>query len=206
MLIREIVESPLPDDWDKKVFTGNPKYSQMIKYAKERAAQVGRGSSRVAFLIDYQGRKTVLKIALNGKGIAQNTEEANLLSYHDIQNSGIVIPMIDHDEANGDRVTWIHTEYAQKITQKQLEKFFNGVPMMNIATHLNKQRGKTKYHTELPEELFDNPLYLELEELVVNYDLPPFDLARKANWGVYDGKPVIIDLGFTESVYQLHYR
>lgn len=206
MLIREIVESPLPDDWDKQVFTGNPKYSKMIKYAKERAAQVGRGSSRVAFLIDYEGRKTVLKIALNGKGIAQNTEEANLLSYHDVQRSGLVIPMIDHNEANGDRVTWIHTEYAQKITQKQLEKYFNGASMTNIAIHLNKLRGRTDYAVNLPEELFDNPLYGELKDLVVNYDLPPFDLSRKANWGLYNGKPVIIDLGFTESVYQLHYR
>jgi len=36
------------------------------------AKRLGGGSSRVAFLIDYQGRKTILKVAKNNKGLAQS--------------------------------------------------------------------------------------------------------------------------------------
>ena len=196
-----INEAPLPDDWDKSVFSDNVPFTQRIRYAKERAKQVGRGSSRVAFETPYEGRKTVLKIALNTKGMVQNEEEANLLSDWYLKGIDITIPMIDYDEQSN-KPTWVHTEYADKITQKKLESFFEGVSMLDIANYLNYHRvgNKSQFFAtpKLPDELYENEYFQALQDLVINLNIPPNDLTRKANWGLYKGHPVIIDLGLTE--------
>ena len=60
----------------------------------------------------------ILKVAKNKKGIAQNKEEMQYLYDDYIQEMGIVIPIIDHDEYNND-AKWIHTEMAEKIKQSK---------------------------------------------------------------------------------------
>jgi len=204
MKIKELFEAPLPDDWDKEKFSPRTSFRQMVSYAKERASQVGRGSSRVAFEIPYQGRKTVIKVATNNKGIAQNFEEAHLLEDWYIKQLDIVIPLIDYDEENGSRISWIHTEYAQKITQKQLERYFDGVRMDDIALYLDFARSGNRRDGLIPDSLHENEFFEDLQDLVVNFDIPPMDLSRKANWGLYKGKPVIIDLGLTSETIKLY--
>ena len=204
-LIFPLNETPLPPDWEKEKFSPKTSFRAMIAYAKERAKQVGRGSSRVAFEIPYQGRKTVLKVALNRKGIAQNQEEARLLDDGYLEKIGITIPLIDFDQENGDRISWIHTEFAEKITQKQLEQFF-GHDLNDIAQYLDDQSGVRRRLSapKLPQEVYDNEYFQMLQDLTVNYTIPASDLTRKANWGLYQGEPVIIDLGFTTTTMALY--
>lgn len=206
MRIKELLleSPPLPDDWDKDIFNERVPFKTRVDYAKARAEQIGKGSSRVAFVIPYQGRKTVLKVALNAKGMVQNDEEARLLEDWYIQKIGNVIPLIDYDERNS-RPTWIHTEYATKITQKQLERYFGNIPMNQITSYLDKMSGKSRYGgAELPEKVLENENFQMLQDLVLNYSMPAGDLARKANWSLYKGRPVIIDLGYTDETAKLY--
>jgi hypothetical protein len=204
--IKKLNEAPLPPDWDKEKFDKNKtSYSKMINYAKERSKQMGSGSSRVAFLVPYEGRQTILKVAKNYKGLAQNIEEINLLGDWYLKDIDITIPMIDHDE-NENNPTWIHMEYAQKITLKQLEKFFE-YPIDKILMYLDYQQNgnRTMYGKKsLPDNVYENEYFQALQDLVLNYDLPVWDFSRKANWGLYNGKPVIIDLGYTSNVVKLY--
>lgn len=205
MRIFDIInEAPLPDDWDSLIYSPGVSFTKRLAYAKARAKQIGRGSSRVAFEIPYQGRKTILKIAINSKGMAQNEEEAQLLN--DYYLPSIAIPIIDHDEQSSSP-TWIHTEFAEKISQKQLEKFFNGVSMQTITDYLEYQRtGKRPFRSiDIPDELHENEYFQELQDLVVSMNIPAGDFQRKANWGLYQGNPVIIDLGYTEVTQQLYH-
>lgn len=199
-----ILEAPLPDDWDANIYSERVPFATRVKYATERAEKVGKGSSRVAFIIPYQGRKTVLKIALNTKGMAQNDDEARLLDDRYMQSTGIVIPLIDYDERNS-RPTWIHTEYATKITQKQLEKFFGGLPMYQITAYLDKLTERSRYGSAtLPPEIYENEYFQALQVVVGNFGIPAADFDRKANWGLYKNKPVIIDLGYTDATAKLY--
>lgn len=206
MRYHEIIEAPLPDDWDKRMFDRSTPFKKMVAYAKERAKQVGRGSSRVAFEIPYQGRKTVIKVALNGKGLAQNREEIRFLSDGYITDIDIVIPMIDYDKENGNNPTWIHTEFANKIDQKTLNRFFGVEDMWLIVQYLNKLTGHSKLSVDLPPDVLENPYYQDLHDLVISFDLPAGDFYRKANWGMYNGKPVIIDMGYTSEVQKLYHK
>lgn len=201
-----LLESPpLPNDWDDAIFDQRVPFAQRVRYATERAEKVGKGSSRVAFVIPYQGRKTVLKIALNRKGEAQNEEEGRLLDDRYMQSTGMVIPLIDYDERNS-RPTWIHTEFAMKITQKQLERYFGGVPMYTITTELDRMTGRSRHGQPggLSPDIYDNEYYQSLADIVGNFGIPAGDFARKANWGLYKGEPVIIDLGYTDNTAYLY--
>ena len=202
-----LTEEPLPPDWDKDMFSRKrTSYRDMIAYAKEKAQKVGQGSSRVAFITPYEGRGTVLKVAMNRKGIVQNQEEADLLDDPMIIDMGITIPMIDVDEENGYQPTWIHTEFGQKIRQNQLERLFGVDDMMEITMYLSYITRGTNFGKtpELPKEVKENPYYIALEKVVADFDIPAMDFASSENWGLYRGEPVIIDLGYTDKTAELY--
>lgn len=204
-------ETPLPDDWDKEKFTNKVSYKDQIKYAVERAQKIGKGSSRSAFLIDYKGRETILKVAHNGKGRAQNEVEAKILS--DSQVPDIVIPIIDYDLVNHPPI-WIHTEKAEKVSESKLCELMN-TPSLKalVAIASNRIDRKFKSATEMfyrevrkynnnNETKMDNfESYVnELSDLYSSYDIQLADFETSKNWGLYKGKPVIIDVGFSFDV------
>ena len=51
-------------------------------------------------------------------------------------------------------------------------------------------------------EFFNLP---ELKKLKSNYNLLLNDLNKKSSWGIIDGKPVIIDYGFTKRIKERYY-
>lgn len=209
MRIRELleqnnlVEAPLPDDWEQSQFNTGTTFKKMVAYAKERAEAIGKGSSRVAFTIPYQGRDTVLKVAMNRKGLAQNQAEADLMDDGYVSSMGIVIPLIDYDTQDG-RVSWIHTEKAQKISQNQLESFFGNHRMTTVMNLINLLINEPR--TVIPERLQDNDYFHTLRDLVQTFDLPIGDFVGARNWGLYKGEPVIIDIGFTKETAKLYSR
>ena len=45
-----------------------------------------------------------------------------------------------------------------------------------------------------------------LADLANSFDVELGDFNRAANWGLYQGKPVIVDVGFNRSVYNQYYK
>ena len=141
-------EMPLPTDWDPQQFQNqNTSFKSRLAYALERAKKLGTGSSRVAMTIEYQGRPTVLKVAKNGKGLAQNSVEADILSDGYASQLGILIPIIDYDEQNSEP-SWVHTELAQKASEKQLCAVMGCadlVELISMAKAIAGKLGKTTH-------------------------------------------------------------
>jgi len=211
MKIKELLkEAPLPDDWDKSKYKQNVPFAQRVRYAQERAAKIGTGSSRIAFEIEYEGRATILKIAKNKKGIAQNEYESQMFGDYYLTDMGITIPMIDFDEENNPP-TWIHVEKAEKMKPTQFKQFFNGLTP-DEAIHLVKfMTGKWNIRVDEEtqaryEEIYEeNETLNSLVDLVGNYDIEPADFTRLANWGIYKNQPVIIDVGASTEIIKQHY-
>lgn len=210
-------ETPLPDDWDKSVYNKGNKggFKSRIEYARQKAQKIGGGSSRVAFVIKYQGRDTVLKIAKNKKGLAQNEQEQ--MMFHTAKVLGaegiVTVPMIDYDEEN-DQPTWIHVEYARKLKNEQEFKQLSGFDMRKLIYYA----AKNSYNRSLPmahrmefEEDWvgkvwtEDTFAYEFVSFVGNTGLHLPDLFAPHNWGVYKNNPVIIDLGLDEDIYQKFY-
>jgi hypothetical protein len=206
-----LTEMPLPTDWDKNKFNNRTAFTKQIAYAKERAAKIGAGSSRVAFEIPFEGRKTVLKIAKNGKGLEQNEHEAQMFNDYYLRGLQITIPMIDYDEES-DKPSWIHTEFASKARDADFVKVcgFNLAQTMQYAGFLSgKERPRTDteraWFDEHQDRLEDNEFMHSLVDFIGNYDLPTGDYQRLANWGIYNGSPVIIDVGLNNEIFANHY-
>lgn len=201
-------ETPLPEDWDDALFNERVPFARRVKYARERAAKVGTGSSRVAFVIPYEGRQTVLKIAKNPKGMAQNEAEAEKLRDYYLQGLQIAIPMIDYDEQNN-MPTWIHTEFAQKAKDSDFIRACGGTlnDLLARALQISGREGmRGHFSTGNAEKVNeDDEMASALADLIGNYDIPSGDFGRLANWGIYNGSPVIIDLGLSSEVLQKHY-
>lgn len=213
-------EMPLPVDWDpQQMRQQGTSFKSRLAYALERAKKLGIGSSRVATVIEYQGRPTVLKIAKNQKGLAQNSVEADILSDGYASQLGILIPLIDYDEQNREP-TWVHTEMATKASEKQLcaiIKCDNLSQLVSMAWSITgkkkylgtyqgfvdylRQKGKSEQDIETVTEYANI-----LADLNSNFDVELADFGRAANWGLYQGKPIIIDVGFNSNVLNQYYK
>jgi hypothetical protein len=203
-------EMPLPPDWDKEAFKGS--FKKQLDYALERAAKIGTGSSRVAFIIPFEGRETVLKVAKNAKGLAQNEKEADY-GLHNMHGS-VLIPLIDHDDDN-DPPRWIQFEKADKLTASKF-KALTGLNFVNFGKMLQQwevENNGNRYNRnftygvpeEEQEEIRESEIYNEVIDMVGNFGFLTGDFTRLANWGIYKGKPVIIDYGFDEEVQKKYY-
>lgn len=212
MNILNLLEAPLPEDWDSEIFSDRVPFKTRVEYAKERAQQVGSGSSRIAFEIPYEGRKTVLKIAKNSKGMAQNEVEVEMLNNARALNANdIVVPEIDHDETSSSP-TWIHMEYAPRLKSKQEWKRFTGVNLQDFIYYVIDVRdGRAPGHFDRQGviDAIDNggqgEYLADLTDFIISSGMMPNDLSRYSNWGWYNGRPVIIDLGLSPEVFTSYY-
>lgn len=200
---------PLPDDWDTTIYTPKTSFAAKVKYAQERATKLGAGSSRIAFVIPYEGRDTVLKIAKNRKGQVQNQEESALFEDTMVIRTGMTIPMIDYDTEH-DMPEWIHVEKADKIREHDFVRD-TGVNLHTLIEYAIRESGSSNLRSHWLEEFNnideDNDTVTGLVNLLsLGLDILPVDLYRLANWGMYNGKPVIIDLGFTSTSKELYMR
>jgi len=225
----KLQEAPLPPDWDPEKLNLRQTFKNRLKYALERAKRIGTGSSRVAMVIDYQGRNTVLKVAKNLKGLAQNEAELEILNDYVLGQSEIVISLIDYDKANK-RPVWIQTELASQISMKPLLQLLR-TPTLWFLTDAVKYRlalpDKPKYLNkpgDLKEKYFDPKMWSyggqpseqsfemfneyvdKIAELKDSSQLELGDLQNNLNWGQFMGRPVVIDLGLSSEVWQKLYK
>ncbi len=196
-------EAPLPDDWDDAMYNDKVPFARRVAYAKERAKRLGSGSSRVAFVIPYQGRDTVLKIAKNRKGMAQNDVEIQILDDHYAQSLGLFIPLIDYDEQN-ESPTWIHTELAKKATEADFVKACGGT-LNDLLAYASEYHGKKVPYGDASKVNGESELAEAMMDYVGSYSPNIADYRNIKNWGVYNGSPVIIDAGYNDDVQQLYY-
>lgn len=215
-------EMALPADWDPTALGHDKTFKSRLDYALQRAPRLGGGSSRVAFVIPDQGRETVLKIAKNAKGMAQNEAEVDILDDGYLGKLDIVIPLIDYDKENP-TPTWLQTEKANKVSQQKLAKMLHAGgrwPMTNFLYAVDNKLGNIKRYMptldQIKQEMLDTGSSEKDIEIFMDYvdqvavlisssSLLSGDFGTASNWGEYQGRPVIIDLGFTSAVHDLYW-
>lgn len=202
-------EAPLPDDWDHGQMVARPgtTIKSRLDYALERAQRIGQGSSRVALVIEFQGRPTVLKVAKNRKGMAQNLEEVDILSDGYFSKLGILIPLIDYDQSGS--VSWLQTEMAAPFKSREALAAALGCDIMKLLEYSRRigMGFSDKFYDVVPERRADvQELATSLDDLANNSTLDLEDCMQPSNWGMYQGRPVIIDAGFAGSAIPMYRR
>jgi hypothetical protein len=121
------------------------------------------------------GNGYVVKAARNRKGIEQNKAEHQISN---IENWNIFAKVMAHSED----YSLIIMEKAQRISS-----------FRDIWNY---------YHVKNNRQLLSSD---EFQSNLIKYNLLTADLCRLSSWGIINGKPVIIDYGFTRTVMK-YYR
>jgi len=189
-----------PPHFDVKDLKTIKSFAGRTKYISQRLEKIGAGSSRAAYLIDND---TVLKLAINKKGLAQNNVESDVANMYDI-----VPEVIDADY---DDNVWIIAKRAKKITSEKRFEELTKISWENYVKALlyellGRREGRNVQKPDNMEQLWEDPFFSSVVDMAVNYDMPVGDLTRLCSYGEINGKPVVMDSGLTKEVYKDHYK
>lgn len=203
-IYRELHESVnYPNGFDIKEFESQPSYAAKVRYADSKLEKLGKGSARTVYKIDDE---TVLKVAHNQKGIAQNYVESDwsMHSYH-----GHLLPdLIDHDDENN---LWLVKQRANRIKKSEFKKMVGisfdefGMALRNRAREL---MGKsTIFRLDNYDEILEDEFFDDVMKLINDHDLEAGDMEQISNWGKLSDEetPVLTDVGLNKTVYKEHY-
>lgn len=173
-------------------------YNARKKYAEKNLEHLSSGSSRIVYL---SSKDTIIKLAKNDKGVAQNKAESNPDIKSDLANKVI---------RHADNYSWIESAYIDKITNKEFKEM-TGMDFDDFGESIryglkNVSGNKDREKPENFEDIEGSDLYKELKELGKKFKLMPGDLARISSWGKKDGKPILIDVGLTKDVFEDFYE
>lgn len=191
-----------------------------MNYCKQRLKYLGRGSSRIVFQIDGS---TVLKLAFNQKGIAQNEADARVKIDRYLQDYNFLPEVYDVDE----EYLWIEMQQARrarKVDFKRLtgynwETFYYWVMYCwnNAVAYSNEQRYipdeyRVLFHSDKWRNATEYSLFSEIEDYIENYGVQGWgDIATIQNWGVVTNKNgqeelVLIDNGLDNDTLEKYYK
>lgn len=215
-LIREM---PIPSDWNKRLFVIPGDYTERnfyhaLVYAKEHGTYLARGSSRAVFEITYEGRRTVLKMAMNQAGLAQNAEDIKVIFGAATRKNQVVVPGIDYDTESSAPL-WIHQEYAGPLDEIVFQNKY-GFRISEMVAFAKAATG-TGYNQPV---LTTDELQVAYPEVLAATHSPALDLVMLVhqmkvagkkrtflrdisgshNWGICRGKYVIVDFGYSDEV------
>lgn len=173
-------------------------YKEKIKLAEKNFKHVSSGSSRIVYKTKDN---TIIKLAKNDKGIAQNKAESN-----PEMKSKYINKIIKH----ADNYSWLETFYLDKI----MEKDFEDMTKVNfkdfgiaIKYGLKEVSGNTdKNKPKNFDKIEKSDIYKEMLRLGKKFKLMPGDLSRISSWGMKNNQPVLIDAGLTKKIFEKFYE
>lgn len=202
-------EAEYPEGFSIEEFKSLSSFKKRVAYARKHLGRIGGGSARIVFGIDPN---TVVKIAMNRKGQAQNEIEA------DVSNIGydIIANVEDYDE---DSYLYVEMERARKLKRfdwKRITGWYFKEWMNTLSNYIRERRSpnKSKFMFSYPlpddfEDIEESELFSEIVRMIADFGMPVGDIVRESSWGIVNrnGKdtPVLVDYGLTEDVYKTYY-
>lgn len=201
-----------PASFNKEEFYKLRSFAERIRYCSEHLPKIAAGSGRVVFLIDD---KTVLKLAKNPKGVAQNLQEAQIGG--DNYFKSIVAEVFDYDQDD----KWIISEHAKKLTPTRFKEL-TGVDVKTAGYYLKhrdwenkpKRTGESSpfkgmiSNTNI-DDLHNNQFLADIVEMMFNYNIIAGDFDRLSSYGEVNREGqamvVLVDYGLSDEVYNTHY-
>lgn len=211
-LLRESMEvmdeATYPESFNIEEFKGLPSFKDRIKYAEERLQKLGAGSSRIVYKIDDV---TVLKLAKNGKGVAQNELEIEYSNYGDLKS--ITAEVYEYDNNN----LWVEMELAVKLKKSDFQRivgvsFEDYVSALRYYYFTNIKPSKFGGYSKPAnyDDLWENEFAYDMFNFVGNYGIPIGDLSRLSTYGIVKrgggDEIVMIDYGLNDDVYDTYYK
>lgn len=205
-----------PQSFNMDIFKTLNSYNKKIKYCNQNLQRISSGSSRIVYKIDDQ---TVLKLARNNKGLAQNETEASMSN--DYYAPDIFAQVYDVD----DDYQWIEMQLARKAKPSDFERLtgYKWEVVQYFVEYIASNYTRYRCNIANPyEKLFKSEefqdiawndadsLFYKLSEYLSNYQIEGFgDIESLSSWGVVqnqDGEElVLIDYGLDNNTLDQYY-
>ncbi len=172
-------------------------YAARVKYAEKNLDHLSSGSSRVVYKLPDG---SILKLAKNDRGLAQNKVEGNPK-----MKSAFLNKLLKKAKNHA----WINMQFLDKITEKEFEKM-SGVNFKDFGEAISYglkdvSDSPDKKKPKNFEEISKTKVYKELYRCGKEFKLMPGDMARISSWGTRDDHPVLIDAGLTKEIFDKYY-
>lgn len=179
-----------------KNIEGMDTFAAKKKYAEKNLERLSSGSSRIVYVMPDG---TVLKLAKNERGVAQNKAEGNPKMKSRYLNETIGLAK-NH--------SWLNTYYLDKITEKEFEEMTD-IDFKLFGKCISYGLKKISSDSEKKPKDFDKiaktKIYKEFERLGKEFNLLPGDMSRISSFGQRSGHPVLIDAGLTRKIFDKFY-
>jgi hypothetical protein len=173
-------------------------YNSRKEYSEKNLKHLSSGSSRIVY---SSPDDTVIKLAKNDKGIAQNKAECN---------SDMKSKFLNEVVSHAKDYSWMETHYLDKITTKKFEEMTDlnfddfgeciRYGLRDVSGNTDKEKPKNF------DKVKESEIYKEMKRIGERFKLMPGDLARISSWGTKDGRPILIDAGLTKDVFAEFYE
>jgi hypothetical protein len=210
--IREVIEDYVdeanyPSNFNMEEFNQIKNFRERLRYCKQNLQPIASGSGRYVFGIDND---TVLKLAKNQKGVAQNEAEYDYGQDSYIYRTGIMAEVFEADP----KFLWIEMERVNKCTPENFKSItgmdFNNYGQSLIYYYYKEIKGKKSVYWVIPDdydEITNNKFFIDVSDILGNFTIATGDLTRISSYGVSkDNKIKIVDAGLNDEVYDKHYR
>lgn len=167
-------------------------FKDRIKLAEKSFKHLSSGSSRIVFLTD---QNTVIKLAKNEKGIAQNKAESKHKKSKYINNP------INYSN----KFLWIQVPLLEKINNKEFEELTH-LNFNDFSKSIDHYFKSSKSKPDNYKEICKSDFFKDITNLIEKFKLAYGDISRISSWGHKNNKPILIDTGLTNSVYQRYYK
>jgi len=210
-------EAEYPQSFDNEYFKSLRSFAKRVNYCNQTLNRLGSGSSRIVYQIDD---KTVLKLAKNSKGVAQNEREINMGTSNYYQSMDLFAEVYEYDE----NALWLEMQLARPAKKSDFKRIvgydFSVICdyvqyVANLYLYRNKQRGinqsnKEFFESEVFEENYEYSFFNSLYDFLANEQIEAIgDFQRLSSYGVVqdnDGeKIVLIDYGLSDDIFKQYY-
>jgi len=168
------------------------------KYAEKNLKHLSSGSSRIVYLTP---KDTIIKLAKNERGLAQNKVESNPKVKSKYLNKIL-------DKASN--YSWIQTYYLNKITEKQFKKMID-IDFDDFGDCIKYALRKVSSDKDIDkpdsfDEISKTDFFKDIEKIGKKNDLMPGDLARISSWLTNKEYPILGDAGLTRKIFEEFYE
>jgi len=183
-------------------FKKMPSSDAMIAYAETYLTELGHGGSRVTFVFTGD---SVLKIAMNSGGIAQNEAEINIHTTppppKSIPGTQVTTEIYDMD----DDYRWLTAQIVKPMPPLDSETFkmFTGLTWEEFKKIANGDRMKINDNVGISREA--QKMIVAVQYLMDKLGLKSGDIFKIEHWGNDgSGQMLLLDYGFTVDVHNKH--
>lgn len=166
---------------------------------------LGAGSSRIVYEVEWDGSPLALKVALNPAGISQNrAETASSERWAEYQD---ILAVVRDVEPSG-RYLWILSDRVKSVGYNEFENlsemYWDGEPdafVEKLSDYLGGDANEKD-----PEEEEESEFLCRVVSFARKSQAKLGDLIVLDHWGRVEDRLVVLDYGFTEEVWEKHYK